>query len=246
MPRVRRVIDVDDAVKRYAAGESEQSIAKLFGCDRGVIRRRLIANGVVPRDRSAAMFTRMAKTTEAERLRLTEAAHDAVRGKPQSFEHRVKIATGRQRIRSLDHRSPIEVVISKMLAARGVPHTRNAAVGPYNVDFSLDPDRIAVEVFGGGWHASGAHADRFFKRTKYLLDRGWDVVIVWVDPRRFPIGPGVVDQIISSADLRRAYPSARSQYRVLLGNGDPAPALRSYFNDSASVQRFCGGKNRRR
>lgn len=299
MPRVRRVIDVDDAVKRYAAGESTEKIAKFFGCcaetiiknliesgvrirgrneaprsrritlddseiarryasgeselsiandlgvSRNVIARRIAASDLPRRGRSAAMFTRMAKTTEAERLRLTEAAHDAVRGKPQSFEHRVKIATGRQRLRSLDRRSPIEVAISKMLADRGVPHTRNAAVGPYNVDFSLDPVRIAVEVFGGGWHAGGAYANRFFKRTKYLLDRGWDVVIVWVDPKKFPPGPGVVDQIISSTDFRRAYPSARSQYRVLLGNGDPATARRSYFNDAASVQRLRGGENRR-
>lgn len=239
MPRVRRVIDTNDAIKRYAAGESEQSIAKIFRCDRGTIRRVLISNGIEPRNRSAAMFTRMAKTTEAERLALTKAAHDAVRGKPQSFEHSVKIAVGRQRLRTLDTRSRIESDLDARLSVAGVPHTRNAAIGPYNVDFTLDGTRIAVEVFGGGWHASGAHTDRFFKRTEYLLDLGWHVVVVWVDPRRFPITDGAVDKIVSLSKNRRANPPSRRQYRVLLGNGNEAPALRSYLNDTPTIQRLC-------
>lgn len=241
MPSVLIKLNVDDIVRRYESGESEKSIADSFRVDRGVIRRRLISAGVTPRNCSSAMYVRMANTTAEERLRLTQAAHDAVRGKPKRPETLIKSAKTRERTRALERRSDIEGEFAMMLAAREIKFRRNAAVGPYNVDFAVDSHSVAVEIFGGGWHAHGSHADRFLKRTKYLMDRSWSVVVIWADRRRTPLSRGAVDELVAHMNARRANPSTGRQYRMLLGNGEDAPALRSYLNDPATVKRLGGG-----
>jgi len=235
-------LNIDDLVRRYESGESEKSIADSFRVARNVIRHRLVSAGVAPRGRSSAMYVRMANTTAEERLHLTQAAHDAVRGKPKRPETLIKSAKTRERTRALEIRSGIENEFAKMLTAREIQFRRNAAVGPYNVDFAIDSHSVAVEIFGGGWHAHGAHADRFLKRTKYLMDRSWGVVVIWIDRRRTGLSRGAVDELVAHMNVCGANPPANRQYRVLLGNGEDAPALRSYLNDAATVKRLRGGK----
>src|SRR5437764_402015 len=84
----RLKIDVAQIITRYNRGETEQAISLSLGVSRPAVRRRLIEAGIRPRSYSEAQFIRMKRLTASERLRLSAAAHAAVRGKRQSEKHR--------------------------------------------------------------------------------------------------------------------------------------------------------------
>ena len=73
-------VDVDALIELYNSGVSVKALAKRFECSRDVIVRRLESRGITPRNRSESMYLRMGQTSPEERMRLTDAAHDAVRG----------------------------------------------------------------------------------------------------------------------------------------------------------------------
>ncbi len=218
---------MNDLFKRYLAGESAQALAKVFKIDRATIRKRLIRAGITPRGRSQAMYARMARTSPAERQRLTASAHDAVRGRRHSAEQRCKIALTRERNRTGISRK--EHLLANALRAEGLNPIHQKAFGRYNVDISLTQSAIAVEVFGGHWHTTGAHAARFRKRCDYLINAGWTPVIVWVTPN-YPIERGIIDYIVAlDQALRRSKP-VRRQEHVLRGDGQPTAIGKANLN----------------
>lgn len=171
------VLDLDDLRKRYEAGESVLSMSKTFGVSRATICKRLEQMGLAIRNSSDAMFIRHAKLTKSERLALSDAAHAKVRGMKHTPEQLAK----RSAIREFNAiPSKYEVVMQHWLHERGVSFTPQKAVGPYNIDIALDESRIAVEIFGGHWHAGGTHAAGYRRRIEYLLSHHWMPVIVWV------------------------------------------------------------------
>lgn len=226
----RRVdIDIEELVRLYAGGESIKALGTHFGCDGNTIRKRLIENGVHIRGRSEAMYVRMGKTSAEERTRLTTAAHTAVRGQRHTDEHRHKIAVTRENRQTFASRT--EEILAEMLRGRGLACTMQKAFGRYNVDISLDEFPVVVEVHGGGWHAHGAHATRYAKRTKYFLDRGFDVIIVWVEGKNFPLEAGAADYIVSVAnELCREEP-VRGKEHMIWGNGQSTSVGQRKFND---------------
>ena len=216
-PHKRTDITADDTAALYNSGLSEKAVAKRLGIDRCAVRRRLLKAGVKPRNRSESMFLRMSQTAPEERKRLASAAHDAVRGTSQTEEHRLKVAAGVER--NCVNVSRTEIIVGEMLTERGFTFTRQKAVGRYNVDIALHEVPIAVEVFGGNWHASGRHAARFRRRTDYILDQGWSVVYIWVS-RQSPLEVGAIEYIVSLAEmLRRGEPVERRE-QMILGNGE--------------------------
>ena len=163
-------------------------------------------------------------------------AHDAIRGKTLSHDVKIRQAIGKQN--AVVNSPVIETTIDKMLTDRGFSTTIQKAIDIYNVDIAIDSPPIAVEVFGGGWHAYGSHKARFHKRIKHLLDNGWSVVIIWLDARRYPFSIGCIDYIDAFAKSLRLNPSTRGQYRVILGNGKDAPISKSYLNTPADIKRL--------
>lgn len=120
----------------------------------------------------------------------------------------------------------------------GVETTLQKAIGPYNADLAAYP--VAVEIFGGNWHARGRHAARFPDRVRYFLDQGWNLVIVWVLDRRrwqsaIPLTPAAADYIASFVQLTRRDPSTRGQYRVIWGDGKEAATDGLDLNELALV-----------
>ena len=217
-PKRLIAIDARAIVAAYSGGESENAIAKRFGVSRNVIRKRLVEAGAFIRDSPTANRLMMAFRTPEEHVRNTRAANAATRGKPQPEERLEKIAIGRQR--SLKHVSIYDAAIADMLREKGFNVTLQKAVGRYNIDVAIEEHSIAVEVFGGCWHAHGRHAGRFRERLDYLLDRGWFPVIVWVSSC-FPLKPGIVEYLGTLAEqLRRGEPVPR-QEQVVRGDGKP-------------------------
>lgn len=235
MAAVKILLDVDDLVKKYLGGMSELELSKKLAVSRTIIRTRLIGAGIKRRTQSEANFVMSAKMTRAQRLARTKAAHDAVRGTHKSFEARCSNAKTRE---NLKHNiSPVEDELAKFFNQVGFSVTQQKAVGPYNLDIALEEGRIAVEVFGGYFHGYGHHKSRFFDRTKYILDNGWAVVIVWVEAKRHPITVDGRKHLLSICKLFRRNPSMLGRYRVIWGDGQDVPALGRYFYDEAEIGR---------
>lgn len=235
--RVDERLDVPDLVRRYQAGESVQKLARERGVDRGIVRRRLVESGIQPRNRSASLKVRMGRMTPAEKKRLTAAAHRARRGAKISAAETGKRSVSRQR--SLSHAAPAVLRFGRRLKKRGLAVIPEMAIGPYNLDLAIQSPPVAVEVYAAR-AASGLMLARHPKRTKYLLDRGWTVLIVWANPLRYPLGVATEEHIVAIAEEMRRRPSARGQYRVIRGDGQSPPACKSYLNDPALIERLRG------
>lgn len=231
-------IDVDDLVKRYEAGASVKELADVFGCARNVVVKRLGERGITQRNRSEAMFLRQAQMSVEERKALLAKAHKAARGRIHSEEESVRRAKTRfERQLGISHYA---VELGQVLTELGIGYFFEYPVGPYNLDFALQGNPVAVELHGGGWHTAGSHARRRPKRLEYLFSCGWTVVEVWcVNPTWKPLA--VAKQIYSIAEVLSTDPADVSQHWMLRCDGDVAPALRSYGYDVAAV---CGASRR--
>lgn len=214
-----------EIVRRYQAGEAEQALAKAFDVSRSAIEVRLRAAGVERRDIATASRISAAQRTPEENRRIILAAQASQRGKRQPLRQKVRRAQTRQE-RQIGV-SPAETLLCTWLTPRlaPIPCIPQYAVGPYNVDLAIDADPpLAVEIFGGKWHGYGRHVARAPERARYLLDQGWNLIIVWcTDGRSMPsLSLAVADYIVTFFEQSRHDPTLRSQYRVIWGDAQEA------------------------
>jgi hypothetical protein len=52
------------------------------------------------------------------------------------------------------------------------------------------------------------------------LDSGYDVIYIWVDGLRFPLGAGALEYVISHLQFRDGNPTVSRCYRVIRGSGE--------------------------
>src|SRR5579859_2790695 len=159
-------LPVSEIVARYVAGESENALANVYCTTRAVVRSHLRSAGITLRGQTEANRLSSAARTPEQHRRYVEAAHIAARAHVQSFDEKAKRAKTRQE-RGLGV-SPAELLLAEWLKQRGIEMTPQLAIGPYNVDLGTYP--VAVEIFGGGWHAYGRHRRLAPERYRYLLD----------------------------------------------------------------------------
>ena len=176
--------------------------------------------------------------------RMTKKTHDFLRGRKKSLEN--KLAHSRTNEIKKNNVSPAENDLAKMLRDSFYDVTQQKAFGIYNVDIAFDSLPIAVEIFGGGWHKTGAHFRRFFERSKYILDAGWHLVIIWLrgsNPKTYfkgwPLTIGARDYLLSFAQVCSTDPSFRSQYRVIRGDGKLLTGSEPCLYDEATIKRLC-------
>jgi len=229
-----RRIPLDDAaiVEAYEAGGSVKALAEKQGVSRNVIARVLGEHGITPRGRSEAMYVRMRDTPPEERARLAGAAHAAASGSRRSYENLCNRALTIEKKGRAGSR--IEARAAGMLRQAGFDCTQQKAVGKYNVDVATTEPPIAVEIFGGQWHAHGRHAARFRERTEYILNAGWTLVIIWVT-RDYPLEPGAIDYVVALAERLRSGESVGSQEHVIRGDGESTTIGYSNLYDGAFV-----------
>lgn len=224
-------LPVAEIVERYAQGESVNAIAKAFGVSRPVIQLRLADQGVELRGRTDANRLVAARRSPEENAQFMLAAQSAVRGSRRSAETLARRANTRERLQR--GVSPTERHLAELLSERGLNVIPQKAIGPYNVDVATGS--IAVEIFGGGWHAYGAHRDRSAERFRYILDEGWNLVIIWVVPRRYPLVAAAADYVVAFSELTGKDPSVRGQYRVIWGDGEVAPTVNLEVDDLSAI-----------
>lgn len=218
--------ETEEIVNLYLCGVSVKELAQRFGVSRTVIKHRLKASGLVVRDRSEAMLVRMANTSPEERSRLASAAHEAARGRVKPEAEKIRAARTRQERRT--NASDQELLFAEWLKGRGIKVTPQLAIGPYNTD--IGTDSVAVEIYGGGWHSAGDHAQRSPQRFRYLLDRGLTIVVIWTDKRRYPLGIKAADYVASLIEQSSSDPTMRGKYWVIRGDGQEVAAGETDIN----------------
>ena len=229
-PKLRRELPADSVVARYLAGESEKSLAGSFGCCRDVIRRVLLESGVERRGLTESNRLMMSGRTAEENRRNCEAAHAAARGRQTTeAEHCLRALTHEKHP---VHIGQAEPMFAQMLADRGVATVPQKAIGHYNCDLAAEP--VAVEVWGGNWHFCGKHAALTPKRTRYLLDSGWSVVFVLLT-KTWPLTGRAADYVAAFVEQTRCDPTARREYRMILGTGELASAG-GFDDDEATIK----------
>lgn len=204
-------LPVAQVVSAYLDGESVLSLASRYDVARDTIKRVLVETGTPMRGRSQAQVTRLSKLSSAERSRLSEAAHEAVRGRVVPLDEVVRRAQKREQ--TLSHASEREFAFGRHLRVSGASVTPQKAIGPYNVDFSIGA--VAVEVLGGNWHA---YKPEHAQRTPYILNAGWHMLFVW-DLKKAPLCVEAAEHVIAWAQQVSGDPSMVRQYRVIRGDG---------------------------
>jgi very-short-patch-repair endonuclease len=214
---VRKDVDTGDLLDLYQSGISIKELSERFNIARTGITRRLKSTGIKLRNRSDAMYLRMSHTSSEERCRLSAAAHAAVRGKRRSEEELIKRANTKGG--DLRFSSRVELAAIDMLREQGFEIYPQKAIGKYNVDIAITEPPIAVEIFGGSWHSTGRHATRFNERIEYILNAGWNIVIVWV-LRDYPLEVGAINYIVAIAEKLRSTEPVRGEKHVIRGDGN--------------------------
>lgn len=229
MPNIIEFTNLSDLLARYQAGESELELAREFKVSRNVIRKRLLDAGITPRSMRQAQIIRASKMSIEDRQLITAAAHAATRGRHRSITERSKGAITRQ-TKGLGI-SPVETMLVNMLTERGFKTIiQQKAIGTYNIDIAIESCRVAIEIYGGHWHSADHHALLHAKRTPYILNSGWNLVIIWVDAKHYPLGVGACDYIAALCEKLRFHKPTIGQYHVIRGNGNTVPILSSEFN----------------
>lgn len=213
MPRRMEIPNLDDLLRRYQAGESENKLAKEAGVNRWTFRRRLEEAGIEPRGKSEAERLKWAQMSPEQRRHQVSAAHEAARGRRVSRAELIARAKAREGSTSYNV-SDEEIVLGDRLREIGLKPIHNLAVGPYNCDLGVGS--VVVEIWGGGWHPKPGETER----TKYILDAGYSVLIVDTDQRRYPLSREVTDHFIDVYEFTRRNKSSERQYRMVRGNGD--------------------------
>ena len=237
MPAKIKLPNTDYWIEQYANGMSENQISKQLGIARHVIRRILLSAGVKPRNQYESETVKWALMSSEKRAAQVAAAHAATAGRIPTFSEKEQRAKANQV--TMKHASPIERTISAGLTDRGFDITQQLASGVYNFDIFIHTPPVVVEVNGGGWHSNGDHFRRGLERSKYILDEmRLSLLVIWVDGRKYPFGEECYGEIISFCNFVSKLPAGQSVYRVVLGNGDLAPACRSKLNSRAIVEGF--------
>lgn len=231
------VPNIEQFIQRYLGGESINALANEAGVGRYAFTSSLRKHGVAIRDQSEAEAIKWERMTPGQRKRQVRAAHEATKGSTIPLKSKMRRAKTLER--TLVHSTPEELWFADILRDKGILVTPQKAVREYNIDIATHVPPVAVEIFGGNWHRL-RDAETFNERCIKLFNLGWHILIVWTNKTRYPLNAVAADYVASFCQLAGSEPAARRQYRVILGNGEPAPTSKTYFNDRATVEGFGG------
>lgn len=225
--------DVRDLYRSYQAGQGSIELGESIGVHPGTIRQLFKRHGLLLRSYHEANLLRNVRMGPKRRKAATAAAHAAVRGRKVGLTELCRRAATKEQ-RGTARVSLYEGELARVLNQFTL--TFQKACGPYNIDLAVGHS-VAVEIFGGNWHASGRHAARHQKRMKYLLNHGWNVVVVWVNKLRG--GPWMIAKkhIVALTQQPGRHQPITREYRVvwsdgqvystLYRNGDRIPLIRA-------------------
>lgn len=171
-------IDYRALYDRYLAGESGIMIAADIGIHFTMLYRNWKRLGL-PRRSTREAARRNADRDPAAASHWIERATAVRRGGHDTLETKVRRAQTRER-RGLGI-SDQEHELAERLRAEGHAVRQQMAVGPYNVDLTIEAHRLVIEVDGGGH--SRRSRDMAAERRAYIEALGWHVLHVWAKRR---------------------------------------------------------------
>jgi len=153
------------------------------------------------------------------RAAITEAAHDAVRGRKVPEEQRIRAAEGLAKYRQESGFviGRFEGLLQEMLEGCGCSVVPQQAVGFYNIDLAVGS--VAVEVHVGANHPTTSSKIRH--RLKQLRELNWSVLYVWITCAH-PLTEAAADKIVTAMKFLEGNPTIGSQYWVIRGTGEDA------------------------
>jgi very-short-patch-repair endonuclease len=216
-----RYLPMEEIVREYLAGATANQLATKYECTCHTILKRLRKEGIATRKHADAYSV----LSDEARLAMTSAAHDAKRGKPAKESSKLataatveKKAAGGENVSVLENR-----FIAMLSGVRpALIPVQQKAVGFYNVDIALTESCVAVEIFGGHWHAGGRHAERYRRRIEYILGAGWLPVIIWVSSV-YPLTTAAANYVVALHDVRCSDKSQTTEEHVIWGTGEFIP-----------------------
>lgn len=216
MTRKLEIPDFDDLVARYLAGTSFLQLSKESGIGRNVLTNAFKRANIPLRTASEQERIKwsLLKTDRAKVVRQMQGSWLGRRGQKDSLE--VKIRRAHATYTRLKGVGKWESEIVTLLRARGLNVLPQLPIGTYNVDFAIDPPRIAVEV-QTAWLRGGKSTKP--ERLNYILDQGWTLVIVYL-PKRGPVPtiPLIAEKLHALAELRSSDPTLAGQYLMIGSN----------------------------
>lgn len=234
-------IPVEEMTAAYLSGESVAALARRYKVSRKAITGRLVAAGVPLRTMGEANQIIAQSRTPEQRAAGMLKAQAATRGAQHSETHRRKIAETREQVGAGVSRH--ELRLAQMLQDRGIQAVPQKAVGRYNVD--LASGSVAVEVFGGGWHGYGRHRRRAPKRLRYILDEGWNLLVIWTSVHFPDVTGEAADYVVAFVEEASRNPALRGEYRVIWGDGKDVTSSYRDVDDLALVPTRDGRRRRR-
>ena len=222
------------AIVRSYRRHSVFALAAQHGVSRTAIARVLRKHGQELRAGSDAQRLRARHLTKKQRRAWSAAAHAATRGRKRDLAERSRAALTKQARGDFD--SPHETLLHELLLARGMRTIPQHAIGPYCCDLGAFP--VAVEVWAGGWHLTGNHAARWPERTNYILDAGWDVLVVFLRPAEV-CAEATADEVVAYVEQRRRTPTACRQYRVIRCDGQVLTTIEYDPDQLPTIEALC-------
>ncbi len=213
MPRKFMFENPDDVISAYLAGASVKSLASTYNISRDVIRKFLVEMGHPVRNRSEAMYVRMRNTTREERLKLSEKAHDAIRGKKREPSELDKRAKTRQATMQYVGNGEVELMV--LLKGRGLNCIPQLAVKRFNIDIAVE--NVAVELVIS--KANPLCLRHNIAKAIELCNIGWNVIFLWLRDASL-ITEVQADYIASYCKQSSLDPSLRGEYRVIDCNSE--------------------------
>lgn len=223
--------DIGLVASLYNSGMSENQVAEHLGVARGCVRNRLIKAGITPRTQSESETLKWSQMTVEQRRRQVAGANKAARGRVHSEEERIKRAQAfyRQQTRI----SHYEQRMAQVLRAHGFAVEQQFPVHTCNIDIAVQPGPIAVEIHGGGWHATPLHRRLLAEKREKLFSRDWALIEVWVDSR-FSF-TDTADELIALLERLGRLPSVAGEHWVVLGNRKHPVAMRADSDDLPAI-----------
>lgn len=212
--RPRVIFDVDSAIDDYVNGMSEQAVAIKFGVDRGVIRRTLGKRVVQVRTAKEASLICWSNMTKEQRANQVSAAHQSIREKPSSFhkESAIKQAISKQSSKSKVGKFEAEFIAE--LEILGHRAYSQIAVGPYNLDISINNTAIEIHVNSAHPHNHVYYRNRIVK----LLKAGWNVIYIKIIAE--PLIKVTANNVSRMINLIESDKSSVCHYGMIRGSGE--------------------------
>lgn len=232
----------DDVVNAYRAGMSENQVSKQFKIQRPSVRRILERSGVHVRNQSEAEFMKWRHMPEEKRQAWAEKTRQRATGRTVTIEEKIKRALTVER-KCLNQSDQERIMLGwlEQLGAKNLIPQK--AIAAYNADIGAFP--VAVEIFGGNFHASGRHAARFVERCHHFADLGWALIVVWCDRTSSPLTIDAAKHVVAFMDEVNRCPSLIGQYRMIGGSGELFAAGSLKSNDLSAVLTRCAALNSR-